>query len=256
MNALIGKKALVCGASEGIGLACAKALAEAGASVTLLARRQSALNEAVAQLATGNEQMHAYIVADVLQLASVLESIQDGGFDILINNSAGPAGGALREADAAQLLKVFQQHVIANQQLLQAVLPNMQSQRWGRIVNIISTSVKEPIAMLGVSNTVRGAVAAWAKTLASELGSLGITVNNVLPGYTRTQRLEQIIQSRVAASGQTPQQIESAMLASVPAARFANAEEIAHAVAFLCHPQSGYINGINLPVDGGRTKSL
>lgn len=110
--------------------------------------------------------------------------------------------------------------------------------------------------MLGVSNTVRGAVAAWAKTLASELGKDGITVNNVLPGYTRTQRLEQIIQSRVAASGQTAQQIASAMLASVPAGRFAEAEEIAHAVAFLCQPQSGYINGINLPVDGGRTKSL
>jgi len=256
MNALIGKKALVCGASEGIGLACAKALAEAGAQVTLLARRESVLNDAMAQLATGAQQSHATIVADVLQLEAVHAAIQKGGFDILINNSAGPPGGALHEADPARLLQVFQQHVMANQQLLQAVLPNMQSKRWGRIVNIISTSVKEPIPMLGVSNTVRGAVAAWSKTLASELGKDGITVNNVLPGYTRTQRLGQIIQSRVEASGQTVQQVESAMLASVPAARFADAEEIAHAVAFLCHPQSGYINGINLPVDGGRTKSL
>lgn len=256
MSALTGKNALICGASEGIGLACAKALAAAGAQVTLLARRESVLAAAVTQLATDAQQSHAYIVADVLQLEPVLARIQNSGFDILINNSAGPAGGALQQADSAQLLQVFQQHVIASQQLMQAVLPNMQSKHWGRIVNIISTSVKEPIAMLGVSNTVRGAVAAWAKTLASELGKDGITVNNVLPGYTRTQRLEQIIQSRVAAGGQTAQQIASAMLASVPAGRFAEAEEIAHAVAFLCQTQSGYINGINLPVDGGRTKSL
>ena len=256
MTALTGKNALICGASEGIGLACAKALAAAGAQVTLLARRESVLAAAVTQLATDVQQSHAYIVADVLQLEPVLARIQNSGFDILINNSAGPAGGALQQADSAQLLQVFQQHVIASQQLMQAVLPSMQSKHWGRIVNIISTSVKEPIAMLGVSNTVRGAVAAWAKTLASELGKDGITVNNVLPGYTHTQRLEQIIQSRVAAGGQTAQQIASAMLASVPAGRFAEAEEIAHAVAFLCQPQSGYINGINLPVDGGRTKSL
>jgi 3-oxoacyl-[acyl-carrier protein] reductase len=132
----------------------------------------------------------------------------------------------------------------------------MRAANWGRLVNIISTSVKEPIANLGVSNTVRGAVASWAKTLASELGAFGITVNNVLPGYTRTQRLEQILAERATSTGKSQEDIAKAMLATVPAGRFAQAEEIAAAVAFLCSPEAGYINGINLPVDGGRTRSL
>ncbi len=256
MQTLLGKNALVCGASEGIGLACAMALAEQGANVTLLARREPMLLNALQALPKSGEQQHSSIIADVSQLDSVLPEITAAGFDILINNSAGPAGGALQKANAETLLAVFNQHVIAGQVLLQAVLPNMQNRQWGRIVNIISTSVKEPIAMLGVSNTIRGAMAAWAKTLASELGGDGITVNNVLPGYTQTQRLDQILNERAASSGQSIQTIADAMLASVPAKRFAQAHEIAHAVAFLCQPLSGYINGINLPVDGGRTKSL
>jgi len=256
MQTLLGKSALVCGASEGIGLACAQALAAQGANVTLLARREAMLLKALQSLSKSGEQQHDIIVADVSQLDSVLHTIRAAGFDILVNNSAGPAGGALQKADTETLLAVFNQHVLAGQILLQAVLPNMQSQQWGRIVNIISTSVKEPIAMLGVSNTIRGAMASWAKTLASELGGDGITVNNVLPGYTQTQRLDQILNERAASSGQSIQTIADAMLASVPAKRFAQAHEIAHAVAFLCQPLSGYINGINLPVDGGRTKSL
>lgn len=256
MGVLQGKKALVCGGSEGIGLASAQALAALGAEVTVLARRAGPLQAALAVLADAHGQHHRMMVADVLALEDVLPDIGGAGFDILINNSAGPAGGALLEATDAQLLAVFQQHVIANQQLLQAVAPHMRAMRWGRIVNIISTSVKEPIAMLGVSNTIRGAVAAWAKTLAGELAADGITVNNVLPGYTRTQRLDQILKERAAAAGKSEDAITAAMLATVPAGRFADAAEVAHAVAFLCQPQSGYINGINLPVDGGRTKSL
>jgi len=151
---------------------------------------------------------------------------------------------------------VFEQHLIANQTLLQAVLPGMKSAGWGRIVNVISTSVKEPIANLGVSNTIRGAVASWAKTLASELGPFGITVNNVLPGYTRTQRLEQILKERSGATGKSPADIAQGMLSTVPAGRFAEAGEIAAAIAFLASPAAGYINGVNLPVDGGRTRSL
>lgn len=256
MSVLIGKKALVCGGSEGIGLAAAQALAALGAEVTLLARREAPLLSALPGLPAAQQQRHRHLVADVLALDAVLPEIADAGYDILINNSAGPAGGPLLAASDAQLLAVFQQHVIGNQQLLRAVVPGMQAAGWGRIVNIISTSVKEPIAMLGVSNTVRGAVAGWAKTLAGELAGDGITVNNVLPGYTRTQRLEQILKERAAATGKGEDAIVAAMLATVPAGRFADAEEVAHAVAFLCQPQSGYITGINLPVDGGRTKSL
>jgi len=253
---LQGRKALVCGGSEGIGLASAQALAALGAEVTLLARREAPLQAVLGRLSAAHGQQHGMLVADVLALEGVLPIIGGTGFDILINNSAGPAGGALLGANDDQLLDVFRQHVLGNQQLVRAIVPGMQSRQWGRIVNIISTSVKEPIAMLGVSNTIRGAVASWAKTLAGELAADGITVNNVLPGYTRTQRLEQILKERAAATGKSEENIAAAMLATVPVARFADAEEVAHAVAFLCQPQSGYINGINLPVDGGRTKSL
>jgi 3-oxoacyl-[acyl-carrier protein] reductase len=222
----------------------------------MLARRGSALQTALATLPVSGDQRHGILIADVSKLDQVLDQIRAAGFDILINNSAGPAGGALLKADTAQLLSVFQQHVLAGQNLLQAIVPHMQARQWGRIVNIISTSVKEPIPMLGVSNTIRGAMAAWAKTLASELGADGITVNNVLPGYTQTQRLDQILKERAAHAGKSVDDIAKGMLASVPAGRFAQAAEVAHAVAFLCQPLSGYINGINLPVDGGRTKSL
>lgn len=256
MAVLVGRKALVCGASEGIGLASARALAALGADVTLLARREDALRVALAGLDASHGQQHDFIVADMLELKAVLPAISEADYGIVVNNSAGPAGGALQNADEAQLLTVFRQHVIGAQQLLQAVLPGMRAARWGRIVNVISTSVKEPIPMLGVSNTIRGAMASWAKTLATELAADGITVNNVLPGYTRTQRLQQILRDRAAATGKSEAAVADAMLATVPAARFAEAEEIAHAVAFLCQPMSGYINGINLPVDGGRTKSL
>lgn len=256
MGILQGRKALVCGGSEGIGLASAQALAALGAEVTLLARREAPLQAALGRLSAAHGQQHGMLVADVLALEGVLPIISGTGFDILINNSAGPAGGALLGANDDQLLDVFRQHVLGNQQLVRAIVPGMQSRLWGRIVNIISTSVKEPITMLGVSNTIRGAVASWAKTLAGELAADGITVNNVLPGYTRTQRLEQILKERAAATGKSEENIAAAMLATVPVARFADAEEVAHAVAFLCQPQSGYINGINLPVDGGRTKSL
>ena len=256
MGVLHGRKALVCGGSEGIGLASAQALAALGAEITLLARREAPLQTALASLPAESGQHHRIMVADVLALGEVLPAISATGFDILINNSAGPAGGALLGASDAQLLDVFSQHVLGNQQLVRAIVPGMQARKWGRIVNIISTSVKEPIAMLGVSNTIRGAVASWAKTLAGELAADGITVNNVLPGYTRTQRLDQILKERAASTGKSEETTAAAMLTTVPAARFADAAEVAHAVAFLCQPQSGYITGINLPVDGGRTKSL
>jgi 3-oxoacyl-[acyl-carrier protein] reductase len=258
---LAGRHALVCGGSEGIGHASAIALAAAGASVTVLARRQERLDAVVAALAHGDErQSHGSVAVDVSDAGALRAKIEslcaNRPVHILVNTTAGPPGGAAHAADPSAYLAVFQQHLVANQILLQAVLPGMRAANWGRVVNIISTSVKEPIANLGVSNTVRGAVASWAKTLSSELGPFGITVNNVLPGYTRTQRLEQILAERSAATGKSQEDIARAMLATVPAGRFAQAEEIAAAVAFLCSPEAGYINGINLPVDGGRTRSL
>lgn len=258
---LSGRHALVCGASEGIGRATAIALAAMGADVTVLARRQQRLDELLALLPRPDaSQRHAALSADVSDgsaLRARLEAMcADHPPHILVNNTAGPAGGPAHTADPDTFIAVFKQHLVANQILVQAVLPGMRAAAWGRIVNVISTSVKEPIANLGVSNTIRGAVANWSKTLASELGPFGITVNNVLPGYTRTQRLDQILAERAAVTGKSEAEIATAMLSTVPAGRFAQAGEVAAAIAFLCSTGAGYVNGINLPVDGGRTRSL
>ena len=259
-HSLADKHALVCGASEGIGRASAIALAQAGLSVTVLSRRAEKLRELVAELPAAEGQLHGFVATDANDTEGLSSAVgalcAKRPVQVLVNNTAGPAGGPAHLATPDQYLAVFRQHLVANQVLVQAVLAGMRAAGYGRIVNIISTSVKEPIANLGVSNTVRGAVAGWAKTLASELGPFGITVNNVLPGYTRTQRLEQILEERATATGKPREAIAAAMLATVPAGRFAEAAEVAAAVAFLCSPQAGYINGINLPVDGGRTRSL
>lgn len=258
---LTGKHALVCGGSQGIGRATAHELALLGADVTLLARARDTLEAAVAALPrTHSEQQHAFIAAEMNDLPALRVKVEalskQRAMQILINNTGGPPGGAAHAADTTAYLAAFQLHLLANQILVQTLLPGMQRSGYGRIVNVISTSVKEPIRNLGVSNTIRGAVASWAKTLATELGPYGITVNNVLPGYTRTQRLEQILHDRVQASGKSEELVIQGMLATVPLNRFAEAAEIANAVAFLTTPAAAYINGINMPVDGGRTLSL
>jgi len=175
---------------------------------------------------------------------------------ILVNNTGGPPGGPVASAPAEAFLDAFGRHLLANQALAQATVPGMRAAGWGRIVNVVSTSVYEPIAGLGVSNTIRGAVAGWAKTLSRELGPDGITVNNVLPGYTETGRIEQILQDRTAATGKSREEVVAAMLASVPAGRFAKPEETAGVIAFLCSPAAGYVNGVSLAVDGGRMQSI
>ena len=258
---LTGKHALVCGGSQGIGRAAAVELAQLGADVTLLARSQDALDNALATLPKVHAaQSHATIAADMTDHAALRVKVEAAAnarpVQILVNNTGGPPGGAANSALANEFLAAFNQHLIAAQTLLQAVLPGMKASGYGRIVNVISTSVKEPIRNLGVSNTIRGATASWAKTLAGELGAFGITVNNVLPGYTQTQRLEQILAERTKATGKASAEIEQAMLATVPAGRFAKPAEIAAAIAFLASPAAAYVNGINVPVDGGRTLSL
>jgi 3-oxoacyl-[acyl-carrier protein] reductase len=258
---LTGKHALVCGASQGIGRATAIELAQLGAHVTLLARSRDALEATLGALPKVSEsQMHAYVAVDMNEHAALRAKVEDIAatrpVNILVNNSGGPPGGPAHNASLDDFRIAFNQHLIAAQIVLQAVLPGMRGSHYGRVINVISTSVKEPIRNLGVSNTIRGAMASWAKTLAAELGSDGITVNNVLPGYTKTQRLEQILADRVRATGKSEEEITKAMLASVPAGRFADAGEIAAVIAFLASPAAGYVNGINVPVDGGRTQSL
>jgi len=258
---LTGKHALVCGGSQGIGRAAAVELAALGADVTLLARSREGLETALTALPKVHAtQSHATVAADMADLDSLRAKVEAAAnacaIQILVNNSGGPPGGPASTATPEEFLRAFNQLLIASQVLLQAVLPGMRAAGYGRIVNVISTSVKEPIRNLGVSNTIRGATASWAKTLAGELGAHGITVNNVLPGYTRTQRLEQILADRTRATGKPVAEVEQAMLASVPAGRFAQPADIAAAIAFLASPAAAYINGVNLPVDGGRTQSL
>ena len=251
------KNALVCGSTQGIGKATAIALANEGVNITLIARNEEKLKTVLAEL-PNNNQKHNYLVADFSrpeELKKILETT-DSKFHILVNNTGGPKGGELVSATSTELVNAFQMHVVCNQILAQAVIPFMKSEKYGRIINVISTSVKEPIPGLGVSNTIRNAVGNWAKTLASELGAFHVTVNNVLPGFTDTVRLDQIIKIKSEKANTTEAQMAQILKSYVPAARFAKPEETAAAVTFLASEQASYINGVNLPVDGGRTKSL
>lgn len=254
------KNALIGGASAGIGRAVAVELAALGANVTLLARTESALQETLALLDTSLGQQHGYLTVDFSDsqglLASVTALLERQPIHILVNNTGGPAGGPITEARGEAFLMTYHNHLICNQLLAQAVLPGMKSDGYGRIVNIISTSVKEPLDGLGVSNTTRWAVAAWAKTWANEVGQFGITVNNVLPGYTRTGRLAEIVQKRASNNATSAESVENQFKSHVPMRRFAEPSEVAAAVAFLASPAASYITGVNLPVDGGRTRSL
>ena len=258
---LKGRHALVCGSTQGIGRATAHELALAGARITLLARDPVKLNETVAALDRTAGQQHAALAVDMQDtnaLASAIEAhlLQLGPVDILVNNTGGPSPGKAHESDPAAFELAFRLHLLAFQTLVRAVVPGMKAAQHGRIVNIISTSVKQPLPDLGVSNTIRGAVANWGKTLANELGPFGITVNNVLPGSTDTERLREIIRRKSEKQGISLEAAAQEMMNEVPARRFAKPEEVAYAVAFLCSDAAAYINGINLPVDGGRTKSL
>ncbi len=258
---LNNKNALVCGSTQGIGKASAIALAQLGANITLIARNEDKLKDVITELPNNGNQSHHYLVADFrnpVKLGKIvtkhLENINT--IHILINNTGGPAGGPIFSADLSEFDAAFTQHLKSNHALAQAVVPSMKKAGYGRIINMISTSVKQPLDGLGVSNTIRGAVASWSKTLANELGQFGITVNNVLPGATGTVRLKQIIENKASKSGKTIAEVEQIMQNQVPMKRFAKPEEIANAVAFLASEAASYINGVNLPVDGGRTKSL
>ncbi|AKD02931.1 SDR family oxidoreductase [Pontibacter korlensis] len=258
---LKNKHALVCGSTQGIGKAVAVELAQLGANVTLVARNEQKLQQVVTELDTQQGQKHDYIVADFtnpyelnISVQAYLKAQQE--VHILVNNTGGPPGGPITEAISDEFVAAFNQHLIANHLLAKAVIPYMKEAKYGRIINIISTSVKQPLNGLGVSNTIRGAVASWAKTMANELGPHGITVNNVLPGSTNTGRITSLIESKASKTGKSQEEVRQEMEAEIPARRFAEPEEVAAAAAFLATPAAAYINGINVPVDGGRTGCL
>lgn len=260
---LLNKKALVAGSSQGIGKATAIELALLGADVTLLARNEPRLQTILEQLDTSQNQQHDYIVADFSnpeemkdKVVAHCQKLNSNEWHILVNNTGGPKGGNIFEADVDEFKQAFSNHLICNHLLAQILVPKMKNAQYGRIINIISTSVKEPIEGLGVSNTTRWAVASWAKTLAGELAPFNITVNNVLPGYTKTGRLDSIIETRAIKTGKSIEEVEKEFQNMIPARRFGTAAEIANAIAFLASPAASYITGINMTVDGGRTKSL
>jgi 3-oxoacyl-[acyl-carrier protein] reductase len=258
---LEGKNALVGGGSQGLGLASAIELALLGANVTIVSRSEEKLQKALILLDTSKNQQHQYIVADYSDTAFLSHAFHqyfqsNPVTHILINNTGGPAGGEIINASAEQFEKAFQQHLIANQVLTQAVVDGMKKAGYGRIINIISTSVKQPINGLGVSNTIRAAVASWAKTLANELGAFGITVNNVLPGFTETERLDYVLSKNAQKKNISLEEEKQLAITTIPAKRLGKPSEFAAAVAFLASPAAAYINGINLPVDGGRLSTL
>ena len=257
---LRGKRAIVCGSTRGIGKAVAVELALLGADVTLLARNEDGLKSVVHELPVTATQRHEYLIADFNdpeKLKSVISTYAAGNdVHILVNNTGGPPAGQAIDAEAAAFLHAFSAHLICNQILVQAVVPGMKKEGYGRVINIISTSVKVPIAGLGVSNTIRGAVANWAKTLSLELAPFGITVNNVLPGATMTDRLDEVLRIKAGKTGKSFDEVRDEMVGEIPARRIGHPHEVAAAAAFLASPAAAYINGINFTVDGGRTGSL
>lgn len=258
---LKNKKAIVCGSTQGIGKAVAIELANLGASVTLVARNEAALKQTKSELSTSAGQLHSYMCVDFSEpdkLKNLMEAYMQRNtpIHILVNNTGGPPSGPIVNAKNEEFLSAFNSHLLCNHVMVQACMEGMKNAGYGRVINIISTSVKAPLPNLGVSNTIRAAVGNWAKTMANELGKFNITVNNVLPGATNTQRLKTIITNKASKNHLEVNAVESEMLHEIPMARFAEASEIANAVAFLASPAASYINGINLPVDGGRTASL
>jgi 3-oxoacyl-[acyl-carrier protein] reductase len=260
---LKGRSALVCGGSKGIGFASAIYLAEMGAKVTILARNESDLQEAVTALPNPNPEIkHSFIACDTNNIEELKSKIiakqSELGqpYLILVNNSGGPPAGPISSARNEDFQAAFHQHLIVNHTISLLLIPGMKENHFGRIINVISTSVKQPLPNLGVSNTIRAAVANWSKTMANELAKDGITVNNVLPGATETDRLATIIQNKAAKTGNDLESVTAEMLHEIPAGRFGQPREIAAAVGFLASTESSYITGINIPVDGGRTGNL
>ena len=256
-----GKRSVVCGSTQGMGKATALLFSELGADVILVARNRDSLQDVLSKLSTSHGQTHDSLCADFsnpdeLKRAINNYAIRNPPIHILVNNTGGPAPGEIAQAHSDDFLEGLNKHLICNQFLSQALIPGMKKEKYGRIINIISTSVKQPIKGLGVSNTIRGAVASWAKTLSSEVAPYGITVNNILPGATNTERLYSLFESIAEKRNVSPDEVKAEWIKEIPSGRIAEPIEMAHAIAFLASPFAGYINGINLPVDGGRLQCL
>lgn len=256
---LEGRWALVGGASQGIGQATARVLVDAGARVILMSRRGDVLEQVRASLPNAKE--HRILPVDLergAEASSALARViaDTGPVAIWVNNTGGPKAGPLVEASADEMERAFRGHLVASQLFLRTLVPGMKQLGYGRIINVLSTSTRVPIPNLGVSNLIRSAVASWAKTLSAELGPFGITVNSILPGYTETPRLESLLSGAATKAGRSEDEIKQEWLQTIPARRMGDPVETAQAIAFLASPLAGYISGVQLPVDGGRTGAL
>ena len=252
-DSLGGQTALVCGASKGIGRACALMLARAGARVIACARSQSGLDSLVTEMYGDG---HETIVLDLEDIDAVRDAVSSMGVvQIVVNNSGGPPGGALLENSLEDFDGPFRRHLHAAHTIVQMIAPSMEEAGSGRIVNIISTSVREPIDNIGLSNTLRGAMASWSKSLSRELHPC-ITINNILPGFTDTDRLGSLASSISERTGDSVKDITEGWLGGVPIQRLVSPLETAVAATFLCLPSSGAIRGVSLAVDGGRMRSI
>lgn len=257
---LEGKNAVICGSSQGIGLAVAQELASLGANCILVARNAKKLGEAMHTLQSSFHQHHSFTVADFSKGDEVRIAIQTilahQPVHILVNNTGGPPSGPIADAKEEDFVNAFHQHLVNNHILTKAVVPGMKRKKWGRIINIISTSVKVPLPNLGVSNTIRASVASWAKTMSNELGQYNITINNILPGYTETKRLETLVAQNAKKRKLSIEQMREEMVKDIPLKRFGLASEIASVAAFLASPAASYLTGTSIPVDGGRTGAI
>jgi 3-oxoacyl-[acyl-carrier protein] reductase len=257
---LTGTTAVICGSTQGIGKAIAESFAASGANCILVARNKKSLDEVIAVLSVNEDQKHHAVVADFSDIDQVKSAITSilaiGDVHILVNNSGGPKPGPIIEVDSSDFVKAFEQHIVCNQLMAQAFLPAMKRLQYGRIINIISTSVRIPLANLGTSNTIRAAVASWAKTLSNEVGSFNVTVNNILPGLTDTARLSSLVENMAQNSGVTKEQVKENLKKEIPMKRFGETAELAALATFLASPAASYITGTSIPVDGGRTGTV
>ena len=257
---LQGKRALIGGSSRGIGKAVAWQLAESGASVTLMARSEGLLQELVSDLPNTDGQQHGYLVVDFTDFEVYQRIINDffrnNTVDILVNNTHGPKAADSLELDVQDYQEAFDTLFKSVVYTTSLALEHMISQRWGRIINVASISVKEPLSYLALSNTLRAAVVTWAKTLSRDVAEHQITVNNILTGYFDTERIAQLNAKKAAQLGIKVEEVRASMEEQVPMKRIGKPEEYGALVTFLSSDQAAYISGTNIPIDGGLLKSL
>lgn len=257
---LRGYRAVVGGATRGLGLAAARQLAASGATVTLMARNEHSLNEALASLSSDAGQQHDYLQVDYLDFIGfrqLTERFFSGKkVDILVNNTNGPKAGTVNEKTTEDFQEAFDLLFKTYHHLTQLLVPGMRSRGYGRILNVSSVSVKEPLPNLVLSNSIRTAVVSWAKSLADAVASDGVTVNSILTGAFDTERIRELTQKQAQASGDTIDALLEARKASIPAGRFGDPKEYGYLLAFLASPMAAYITGASIPIDGGAIKSL